>query len=97
MIDFLNKIMSCLLVIYDKVGTVTDYLWLFIFLSKEDPHFFLDDANNLVLRMQLAGIDGKDIDIQVTRESATISSLALLSTAAALALLPKAEEAVANA
>jgi HSP20 family protein len=33
----------------------------------------LDDANNLVLQMQLAGIDGKDIDIQVTRESATIS------------------------
>ena len=33
----------------------------------------LDETNHLVLRIQLSGIDGEDIDIQVTRESVTIS------------------------
>ncbi|MDJ0572422.1 MAG: Hsp20/alpha crystallin family protein [Pleurocapsa sp. MO_192.B19] len=33
----------------------------------------LDDSDNLILRMQLAGLDGNDIDIQVTRGSVTIS------------------------
>ncbi|WP_036479447.1 Hsp20/alpha crystallin family protein [Myxosarcina sp. GI1] len=33
----------------------------------------LDDSNNLILRVQLAGLDGNDIDIQVTRSSVTIS------------------------
>ncbi|MDJ0690329.1 MAG: Hsp20/alpha crystallin family protein [Xenococcaceae cyanobacterium MO_188.B32] len=33
----------------------------------------LDESDNLILRMQLAGIDRQDIDIQVTKESVTIS------------------------
>ena len=33
----------------------------------------LDEADHLIVRIQLAGIDGEDIDIQVTRESVTIS------------------------
>ena len=38
------------------------------------PIELLDDTEHLILRTQLAGIDGKeDIDIQVTRESVTIS------------------------
>lgn len=33
----------------------------------------LDEPDRLILRMQLSGIDKEDIDIQVTRESVTIS------------------------
>ncbi|MGV2828691.1 Hsp20/alpha crystallin family protein [Myxosarcina sp. GI1(2024)] len=33
----------------------------------------LDDSDNLILRMQLAGVEDKDLDIQVTRESVAIS------------------------
>ena len=33
----------------------------------------VDNQDNLILRMQLAGIDRKNIDIQVTKESVTIS------------------------
>ena len=34
---------------------------------------FVDDTDKLILRMQLAGVDSKNIDIQVTKESVTIS------------------------
>ena len=33
----------------------------------------LDDSDNLILRMALAGINRQDIDVEVTRESVTVS------------------------
>ncbi|RMF27334.1 MAG: Hsp20/alpha crystallin family protein [Cyanobacteria bacterium J083] len=37
------------------------------------PMELIDEPDNLILRLQLPGLDGKDIDIQVTREAVTIS------------------------
>ena len=33
----------------------------------------LDDSDNLILQMELPGVDDKDIDIEVTRETVTVS------------------------